>query len=200
MPYTLAKLFVWLLAAAIVGGLVGWALRALRARRDLAAARASAVDVAELERLRAEHNRLTEQVTELQLAALGVAGDEPVAPPGAGVTPSGAGAAPAPDGESTGVDLEEARRVLGHPVALDDFEVVEGIGPRIAQVLHAAGITTWAELAASTPEQLKAVLDAAGDRFRVHDPASWPRQAELAARGDWQALKQLGDDLTAGGE
>jgi len=39
VPYTVTKLLIWMILAFVLGILVGWALRTLRARRDVAAAR-----------------------------------------------------------------------------------------------------------------------------------------------------------------
>ena len=73
---------------------------------------------------------------------------------------------------------------------------MEGIGPKVSSVLNAAGIMTFAQLAAAPVEALQAVLDAAG--YQYMNPASWPEQARLAAAGDWDALKTLQDELNAG--
>ncbi len=64
----------------------------------------------------------------------------------------------------------------------DDLTRISGIGPAIARLLGAAGITTWAQLAATEVAALQAILDQAGPRFRIHDPSRWPgRAAELAS-------------------
>jgi predicted flap endonuclease-1-like 5' DNA nuclease len=88
--------------------------------------------------------------------------------------------------------------VFGRAVKLDDLKVVEGIGPKIAELLEAAGIATWDALAAADHDRLKAVLADGGERFRMHDPSTWPEQASLAARGEWASLKQLQDELKGG--
>ena len=80
----------------------------------------------------------------------------------------------------------------------DDLEKIEGIGPQINQLLAKAGITTFAQLAATPAERVKELLDAAGPRFQIHDPTTWAEQAALAAKGDWDAFKKLTDALTAG--
>lgn len=82
----------------------------------------------------------------------------------------------------------------------DDLEKVEGIGPKIAEVLKGAGIATFAQLAESTPEQIREILDNAGSQFAAHDPATWPKQAELAAAGKWDELKAWQDELLGGRE
>lgn len=97
-----------------------------------------------------------------------------------------------------GPDLAAARAALGAPVRLDDLTVVEGIGPKIAALLADDGIATWADLAAATPERLRGILTAAGPRFQLHDPASWPEQAGLLARGAWGEFAALTRRLDGG--
>jgi hypothetical protein len=80
--------------------------------------------------------------------------------------------------------------------APDDLEIIEGIGPKIAAVLQAAGITTFSQLAAADPARLRAILDEGG--VRLADPRSWPEQALLAAAGDMDGLNALQSRLTAG--
>jgi predicted flap endonuclease-1-like 5' DNA nuclease len=80
----------------------------------------------------------------------------------------------------------------------NDLKIVEGIGPKIADLFNDAGINTWDELAASSADKLRSILDAAGSNFNIHDPGTWPEQARLAAASDWDALKKLQDELNAG--
>ena len=80
----------------------------------------------------------------------------------------------------------------------NDLKVVEGIGPKIESLLKADGINTWSELAAADQTRLQGILDAAGSRFKMAQPRTWPQQASLAAAGDWRALKALQDDLQGG--
>ncbi|MEY3052697.1 MAG: hypothetical protein RLY31_2482 [Bacteroidota bacterium] len=82
----------------------------------------------------------------------------------------------------------------------DDLRKIEGIGPKIAGLLQDAGIHTYGELAAADLGQLQAVLEAAGPRYKMHDPATWSRQASLAAAGNWDELKQLQEELKGGKE
>ena len=85
----------------------------------------------------------------------------------------------------------------GKPVApVDDLTKIEGIGPKIAEHLTANGIDTYAQLAASTPEQLREILDAGG--YKVHVPGTWPQQSAMAAAGDWGNLKVWQDELDGG--
>ena len=84
------------------------------------------------------------------------------------------------------------------PAGDDDLTIVEGIGPKIKSVFNAGGISTFAQLAATPVERLKELLVAAGPRFASHDPGTWPEQAALAAKGEFDALKKLKDDLDGG--
>ena len=86
------------------------------------------------------------------------------------------------------------------PSKPDDLKVIEGIGPKIEQLLHEAGILTYKDLASAKVETLEAVLEKAGPRFRLADPATWPKQAALAAEGRWDDLKKLQDSLKGGRE
>ncbi|MBP6185251.1 MAG: hypothetical protein KA479_09945 [Saprospiraceae bacterium] len=87
---------------------------------------------------------------------------------------------------------------LIYPSDPNDLKIVEGIGPKIEQLLKDGGIHTWRELADAPLSRLQEILDAAGDNYRIHDPATWPKQAELAANGDWAAFKEYTDFLIAG--
>ena len=94
------------------------------------------------------------------------------------------------------VEVEEVEAV---PPAPDDLKRIEGIGPKISSVLQAAGIVTFAQLAATEVEQLRQILEAENpDLLRLADPSTWPEQAGLAAEGAWEALETLQDDLKGG--
>lgn len=79
---------------------------------------------------------------------------------------------------------------------LDDLEMIEGIGPKIAAVLRDAGINTFPELAAADPSALRDVLRSAG--LRLADPTTWPEQARLAAEGKWDEFETLVSGLRGG--
>ncbi len=49
-----------------------------------------------------------------------------------------------------------------------------------------------------TPEEIKPILEAAGNQFKMHDPKSWPYQAELANKGEWERLKEYQNLLISG--
>ena len=82
----------------------------------------------------------------------------------------------------------------------DDLKIIEGIGPKIAEVLNNADINNWATLAATEPGRLKEILEEAGGRFKMHTPYTWPLQARLAAAGRWDELKEYQKELKGGKE
>jgi len=84
------------------------------------------------------------------------------------------------------------------PAKPDDLKVVEGIGPKIEQLLKNAGIQTWAELAETQLERLYDILAEAGEHYRIHDPGTWAEQARLAAEEKWDELKSLKEELKGG--
>ena len=77
----------------------------------------------------------------------------------------------------------------------DDLKKVEGIGPKIAETLAAAGIVTFEDLAKATPEAISEII--AGVRGN-HVTDTWPAQAQLAADGKWDELKKWQDELDGG--
>ena len=77
----------------------------------------------------------------------------------------------------------------------DDLKKIEGIGPKIAETLTAAGIATFADLAKAKPAKISEII--AGVRGN-HVPDTWPQQAQLAADGKWDELKEWQDKLDGG--
>ncbi len=73
----------------------------------------------------------------------------------------------------------------------DDLAIIEGIGPKAAEVLVAAGIDTFAKLSEATAEAVKEILTSSEARVGHLDPTSWAQQAQLAADGKMDELKEL---------
>lgn len=71
----------------------------------------------------------------------------------------------------------------------DDLTKIEGIGPKTAALLQKHGITTYHDLAGISMEKLEGILTAGGGAFLRHGHETWAGQAQLAAKGDWKALK-----------
>ena len=80
----------------------------------------------------------------------------------------------------------------------DDLELIEGIGPKIAGLLKAAGIDTFDALAKAPVDKVQEVLEAGGSKFNLAKPATWAEQAALAASGDWAAFDKLTEELVGG--
>lgn len=286
MPYTLLKFLLWFGLAALIGFVIGWLLRSLKCRAEVANARSVTVDDDDVERMRhrlanleqvvAERDRLRMQVADLRAADSpgvvgaaiptveedGVVDEEPpaVGEPaeeigdGPSIMPEGddvaesmdatdsstqvAGLTAVPDlvddtdaestdddadAESTdddaegdggpsevaeagddpvavsdALDLGTAATALGKKIKLDDLTVVEGIGPKISELCRGIGIETWRGLAGTDLADLRAMLDAAGPRYQIHQPGTWPQQAELLATGQWDAFVALTDSLDHG--
>lgn len=78
------------------------------------------------------------------------------------------------------------------------LEIIEGIGPRIKEILNNAGIKDFRTLAITPEYKLKEILAAAGPQFNMHDPGTWNEQALLAENGKWEELKELQDKLIGG--
>lgn len=208
MPYTLMKGLAWILVAVALGILIGWLLRHVTAKRQIERARAAnvgAADESELQRLRAQVANLEPVINErdrlkaeLDAERRRRATDDPE-PPGSGpdadASPRAfAGTAPLVDE----LDFAAASAVLGRSVEPDDLTMVEGIGPKIAGLCSGIGITTWAELSTTEVSLLRTMLTDAGQRFKAHDPTTWPQQAGLLAAGAWDEFKALTDSLNGG--
>lgn len=91
-----------------------------------------------------------------------------------------------------------AKAPAAKKTAADKLNKIEGIGPKIATVLNEAGVDSFAALATKSPEDIRAILDTAEGNFKAHDPGTWPKQAEMAAAGNWDELKAWQDELNGG--
>jgi large subunit ribosomal protein L27 len=94
---------------------------------------------------------------------------------------------------------EKIETALGK-IVQDDLKIVEGIGPKIEELLHEAGIDTWVKLSETEVEAIQQILSDAGSRFSTHNPGTWPRQAKMAVDGKWDELKTWQDELDGGKE
>ena len=82
----------------------------------------------------------------------------------------------------------------------DDLKLIEGIGPKGEEVLHAAGIKTFADLAGTSAEKIKEILDASEGHFNAADTTTWAQQAQMAAEGKFDELKAWQEELKGGKE
>lgn len=95
-------------------------------------------------------------------------------------------------------DAAGAKAVFGKKVKENDLTVVEGIGPKIQGLFHDHDVKTWKALSECSVEKCQEVLISGGDRFKMHKPTTWPKQALLAYEGKWQELLDWQDQLDGG--
>ena len=80
----------------------------------------------------------------------------------------------------------------------DDLKKIEGVGPKIEQLLNDGGIKSYADLINAGSDQIKEILVAAGPQYKVHDPSTWGNQAKLASEEKWDELLQMQTELKGG--
>ncbi|MEU5565308.1 helix-hairpin-helix domain-containing protein [Micromonospora musae] len=79
----------------------------------------------------------------------------------------------------------------------DDLERIEGIGPKMAAALRAAGIHTFGQLAEADDDTRRTAIETAGLTF-APSLVTWGRQARLLADGDEAGFRELTERLVAG--
>ena len=125
------------------------------------------------------------------VAAAGTPGAA-VAAVAAGAAAGAAAAALAEEKPESGEAVAEVAVVAAGAPALaakDDLTLIRGIGPKFASQLAAAGITTFAALAAATPEQLREAVNP--PTWQKPDYAGWIAEAKV-----WDKQRgTAGDDL-----
>lgn len=99
---------------------------------------------------------------------------------------------------SLAFDAAAAKGAFGKRIKQDDLKIVEGIGPKIEGLFHNFGIKTWKDLSEASIEKCQEVLNSGGDRYRIHKPGTWPKQAKLAYEGKWKELAKWQDELDGG--
>jgi len=151
----------------------------------------------ELDRLQARHREEVALLAEARGRIAELEGGAVRQPSLFAAEPAPAQADPRPE-PGPALDLHRAARVLGVRVRMDDLTMVEGIGPKIGRLCREGGVGTWRELSGTPVERLREILDAAGPHFRMHDPATWPRQAGLLADGRWEDFAAYAGELRAG--
>lgn len=120
---------------------------------------------------------------------------EPVEP---AEPPVAEAAAPAESVEETEPPVAESAAPVESPAAApDDLTLIEGIGPKISAALVAAGVDTFAKLAALQPSEIEQIVRAAGVRM-VGKAETWAKQAALAAEGKFEELKAYQATLSGG--
>ncbi len=100
--------------------------------------------------------------------------------------------------EVSNFDANAAKAVFGKKIKQDDLKVVEGIGPKIEGLFHNFNIKTWKALSEASIEKCQEVLNSGGERYKIHNPGTWPKQSQLAYEGKWAELLKWQDELDGG--
>jgi predicted flap endonuclease-1-like 5' DNA nuclease len=80
----------------------------------------------------------------------------------------------------------------------EDLTRIEGIGKKIEALLYKNKIHSYKQLSKASVTSIKLILDAAGNRYSMHNPGTWPKQAKLAAEAKWEDLELLQKHLKGG--
>ena len=84
-------------------------------------------------------------------------------------------------------NYEHVSKLLGRQVTENDLTLIVGIGPKTAALLKENGIEDWGQLAATSSKVIRVLLVEAGGVYKSQDPTHWPKQASMAAQGEWRA-------------
>jgi predicted flap endonuclease-1-like 5' DNA nuclease len=95
-------------------------------------------------------------------------------------------------------DADQVKIDYGKRVKFNDLKIIEGIGPKIESLFQETGFHSWQQLAQASIEDCQEVLKKGGDRFRMHDPTSWPIQAKMAHENKWEELAKWQEEHKAG--
>jgi large subunit ribosomal protein L20 len=83
----------------------------------------------------------------------------------------------------------------------DDLLIIEGLGPKSVEALNNAGVTTFAQVASMSPEELDDIVRVkAGVRLLKGQVETWPKQAKFLLDGDMDGFKAYTDHLVGGRE
>jgi len=108
---------------------------------------------------------------------------------------------PAVKEEVAAAKVEEKKEAPKKEAATaDDLTKIEGVGPKAAEALVNAGISTFTKVADANADKMKEILTEASSRMAHLDPTSWPKQAKMAADGKWDELKEWQDNVKGGVE
>jgi len=97
--------------------------------------------------------------------------------------------------DESGEDIQE---VVSSKKHVDNLQVIEWIGPKIQELLNKEGIVNFQDVSDVWATKLQSILHDAGPKFQMHNPKTWPDQAELASQERWSELKEYQELLNAG--
>jgi predicted flap endonuclease-1-like 5' DNA nuclease/Trp operon repressor len=94
--------------------------------------------------------------------------------------------------------IAEALAKASGPIKPDNLKVIEGIGPKLEEILNSHRIYTFGQLSETSIAVLQGILDEQGDSYKIHDPGTWPEQATLLSEGKLEAFEKLTEELKGG--
>ena len=94
--------------------------------------------------------------------------------------------------------VEKKSKSVADDSVKDNLKKIEGIGPKIEELLNNAGINTYSDLAKSNADTIREILAGGGSRYQMHDPTTWPQQSQLAADGKWDELAEWQEQAKGG--
>lgn len=80
--------------------------------------------------------------------------------------------------------------VVPSPDYTDNLTAIDGIGPKIQELLHTHNILSFEQLATTSLDTLNKILNSAGSTYSLHDPSTWPIQARIITEEGKAALKK----------
>jgi len=82
----------------------------------------------------------------------------------------------------------------------EDLTRIEGIGPKIQELLYKEGLVNYRLLSDTTTTRLEYIIEEGGPAFYTHrgKAATWPAQAKLAEHGEWEELAKWQEQLKGG--
>lgn len=81
-------------------------------------------------------------------------------------------------------------------ISEDDLSIIKGIGPKLRDALNEQGISSFEHLVAADIEDVIAKIQEKGIRFSRVNAETWPKQATLAAQGDWSGLDTFKSEMS----
>lgn len=77
----------------------------------------------------------------------------------------------------------------------DNLTKIKGLNARAEKLLRQSGITSYDQLAKTDQLDLRDILEDGGMDFFENNPKTWPFQAELAAKEQWDHLKEYQKEI-----
>ena len=147
--------------------------------------------------LNALQERIKEQATEIEKLSQKLAGSNiekiSLEKQLAGLTPDLVNTALSTTSNTVNIEPASTKEVVK-----DNLKKIEGIGPKIEELLNNDGVYSFQDLISASVSRIRGILIAAGPNYAVHDPSTWAEQARLAHEGLWDDLSDMQEQLKGG--